>query len=205
MTRTRPYREALLEALADPIEAAHYLNAAILDSHEMFLKALKNVAQARRNMTNIAKQAGVTRESLYRSLSDEGNPTLDTLNSVLEVLGLKIAVEPIAKQPIPPPSGQRPATAQDSTGGQAVYGLKSHCDLSSLGSVLPMNALVFNIQGSPSNTAGFAARQHFSGGANRVYQSQLQEGAPSLQPLECVMAEQTRRESSMQKIFRQVI
>ena len=91
-SKTRPYRDALLEALSDPDEAAHYLNAAIEDSPEMFLKALRNVAQSRQ-MTNVAKRAGVTRESLYRATSLTGNPTLDTLSSVLGALGLKIRIE----------------------------------------------------------------------------------------------------------------
>jgi probable addiction module antidote protein len=89
--KTRSYREALLEALVDPVEAEHYLNAALDDSPEMFLKALKNVAQANQ-VAKVARKAGVARETLYRSLSDEGNPTLDTLRSVLGVLGFRIAV-----------------------------------------------------------------------------------------------------------------
>jgi probable addiction module antidote protein len=88
---TRPYREALLHSLADPVEATHYLNAALGDSPRMFLKALRNVAQARQ-MASIAKRAGVARESLYRALSAEGNPTLDTLTSVLDVLGFDMQV-----------------------------------------------------------------------------------------------------------------
>ena len=92
MTRkTRPYREALLEALADPAEAAHYLNAAIADSPEMFRKACLNVIQARQ-VARIARESGVTRESLYRSFSAAGNPTLDTLSSVLAAVGLKIEI-----------------------------------------------------------------------------------------------------------------
>jgi probable addiction module antidote protein len=94
-SRTRPYREALLEALADPVEAAHYLNAAIGDSPDMFLKALRNVAQSRQ-MTQVAKEAGVTRESLYRATSLAGNPTLDTLASLLSALGLQMKIEAIA-------------------------------------------------------------------------------------------------------------
>jgi probable addiction module antidote protein len=90
-SRTRPYREMLLDALADPSEAAHYLNAAIEDSQESFLKALKNVAQAHQ-MAKVARNAGVQRETLYRSLSSEGNPTLDTLSSILNAVGLKIVI-----------------------------------------------------------------------------------------------------------------
>jgi probable addiction module antidote protein len=93
MTRkTSSYREALLESLADPTEAANYLNAAISDSPDMFRKALRNVAQARQ-MAKVAREAGVTRESLYRATSDIGNPTLDTLDAVLTAVGVKIRFE----------------------------------------------------------------------------------------------------------------
>ena len=93
MIKSRSYRESLLASLADPGEAAAYLNAALEDSPQAFLKALKNVAQAHQ-MTRIAKEAGVQRETLYRSLSGEGNPTFETLSSVLTVLGMKLSIVP---------------------------------------------------------------------------------------------------------------
>jgi probable addiction module antidote protein len=89
-SKTRPYRESLPASLSDPEEAAHYLNAAIEDSPASFLKALRNVAQARQ-MAKVAKNAGLTRESLYKALSEDGNPTFDTLHSVLGVLGIKMS------------------------------------------------------------------------------------------------------------------
>jgi probable addiction module antidote protein len=90
MTRkTRPYREALLEALADPQEAALYLSVARLDSPEMFRKACLNVIQARRQVAQVAREVGVSRESLYRSLSAEGNPSQETVDSVLEALNFE--------------------------------------------------------------------------------------------------------------------
>ena len=101
------YHSWLLTQLADPDEAASYLNAAIEDSPRMFLKALRNVAEAY-GMSKVAEGAGRARESLYRTLSEEGNPRLDTLTSILEVLGLRITVEPTQEVPSssePPPSG----------------------------------------------------------------------------------------------------
>ena len=90
--RTRDYHAWLIDELKDPVVAANYLNEALSDSRQMFLKALRNVAEAG-TITKVARKAGVRRESLYRSLSDHGNPRLDTLNSVLSVLGLGIAIE----------------------------------------------------------------------------------------------------------------
>lgn len=89
--KTTPYREALLRNLADPKEAKAYLNAVLEDYPEGFLKALRNVAQARQ-IARLALDAGVKRETLYRSLSEKGNPTFDTLTSVLGALGLKLTV-----------------------------------------------------------------------------------------------------------------
>ncbi|ADW70409.1 addiction module antidote protein [Granulicella tundricola] len=108
--KTTPYREALLASLADPIEAKHYLNATLEDNPEGFLKALRNVAQARR-MAQVAQDAGLTRESLYRTLSEEGNPTFETLNSVLDVLGLKITIGVRAKSLSRRAVGTSPAKA----------------------------------------------------------------------------------------------
>src|SRR5947209_18457646 len=89
--RTRDYNSWRLEKLVDPEIAEGYLNDALSDSPEMFLKALLNVVQSRQ-VTTVAKKAGVKRESIYRAFSTRGNPTLDTLNSVLDALGLKIEI-----------------------------------------------------------------------------------------------------------------
>jgi probable addiction module antidote protein len=90
--RTKDHQAWLIEKLADPARAANYLNTAREDSREMFLEALRDVAQARQ-MAKVAKDAGVTRESLYKVTSIAGNPTLDTLDSILGVLGLRIKIE----------------------------------------------------------------------------------------------------------------
>jgi DNA-binding phage protein len=58
---------------------------------EAFLKALRNVAQARQ-VAKVAKDAGVKRETLYRSFSEESNPTFQTLSSVLGALGMKLSI-----------------------------------------------------------------------------------------------------------------
>src|SRR5260370_34268625 len=108
--KTRPYREALLDALSDPIEAEHYLNAAISDSLEMFLKALRNVAQSRQ-MARVARKAGINRESIYRATSVTGNPTLDTLDSVLSALGLKLRIEAASSLSTPASISRMPSGA----------------------------------------------------------------------------------------------
>ena len=91
--RTRGHEKWLLEELEQPEAAAQYLNAAFEDSPKMFLLALRQVAEARR-MSAVARRAKLSRENLYRTLSKSGNPRLDTLNAVLRVLGLEIAIRP---------------------------------------------------------------------------------------------------------------
>ena len=69
-----------------------YLNAALEEQDSAFFaKALGDVARAR-GMTAIAEASGVGRQSLYRALSSDGNPRLDTLFRVLETLDLRLAV-----------------------------------------------------------------------------------------------------------------
>lgn len=90
--RTKNYHAWLVRRLAEPREAERYLKVAMADSPGMFLKALRNVAEANR-MARVAEGAGVNRESLYKSLSEEGNPRFDTLNSVLDTLGIALTVK----------------------------------------------------------------------------------------------------------------
>ena len=86
-------QEELLEDLRDPGEAAGYLTAALEDgSPAVFLLALRDVAEAH-GMKRLAEGARLNRESLYRMLSDQGNPQLFSLTAVLQELGLRLAVE----------------------------------------------------------------------------------------------------------------
>lgn len=93
--RTKDYRKGLLKSLTDPHEAAYYLDAAIEESTDLFLVALRDVAEARQ-VSKVAKDAGLARESLYRMLSVSGNPTLDSLTAILKSVGLKLSVNLIA-------------------------------------------------------------------------------------------------------------
>jgi probable addiction module antidote protein len=91
--RTMAFRDDLLADLADPQEAACYLNAALEDSEEMFLVALRDVAEARQ-MAKVAEEAGIARESIYRMLAAKGNPTYSSLLGILRAVGLKLAIKP---------------------------------------------------------------------------------------------------------------
>ncbi|MCC6825712.1 MAG: putative addiction module antidote protein, partial [Acidobacteria bacterium] len=57
-------------------------------------KALGNIARAK-GMTEIAREAGLSRESLYKALSGERTPSFDTILKVISALGLKIHAEAV--------------------------------------------------------------------------------------------------------------
>lgn len=80
----------------DPEFANEYLAAAMDEvgqdgGRQALLAALRHVAEAQ-GMTLVAERAGIPRESLYRALSPNGNPTVKTLLAVLDAAGLKLGV-----------------------------------------------------------------------------------------------------------------
>jgi probable addiction module antidote protein len=83
------------ELRKDPEFAAEYLKAALeeADEPQVLLIALRHIAEARGGLAKVAKAAGVERESLYRALSQRGNPRLSTLVAVTKAMGLKLTVE----------------------------------------------------------------------------------------------------------------
>ncbi len=69
-----------------------YLNAALAENDpKYFVKALGNVARGK-GMSSVSEVSGVGRQSLYRALSEEGNPRVDTLFRVLEALNVRLAI-----------------------------------------------------------------------------------------------------------------
>lgn len=79
--------------------AVEYLKAAMTslddpDNRGAGLLALRTVAEAYGGLGQVAIEAGISRESLYRALSSKGNPTLKTLLAVLKTVGMRLSVEP---------------------------------------------------------------------------------------------------------------
>jgi probable addiction module antidote protein len=68
-----------------------YLEAAFEDGDPALIAAVIGDIARARGMTQIAKDAGLTRDTMYKAFRREGNPTLETLTSVLKALGLKLA------------------------------------------------------------------------------------------------------------------
>jgi len=85
--------EWLMTQLADPEFAAEFLNVASEDDDpKTYLTALRKVVEARGGMASVAGKAELSRETLYRTLSVRGNPTIKTLSAVLKATGLKFGV-----------------------------------------------------------------------------------------------------------------
>jgi probable addiction module antidote protein len=93
-TRTVAYDVA--EQLRTPQEMAAYLDAWLEDYPDDaagIARALGTVARAK-GMAQIARDTGLSRESLYKALSSTGNPTFATVLKVAKALGVKLHVEP---------------------------------------------------------------------------------------------------------------
>ena len=74
--------------------AAEYLTAAAEDEEPaVFLLALRNMAETQ-GMSQLAQRVGIPRESLYRALSEKGNPRWSTLAPILRALGVKLEASP---------------------------------------------------------------------------------------------------------------
>lgn len=88
----KSYDDSLAVALADPDEAAAYLDAVMeLEDPAALVLALRQVAKAH-GMAEVARRADVGDKTLFRSLGDNGNPTLATLQKVLHAVGLRLSV-----------------------------------------------------------------------------------------------------------------
>ncbi|MBW2634410.1 MAG: putative addiction module antidote protein, partial [Deltaproteobacteria bacterium] len=83
--------------LRTPVEMAAYLEACFeeADGDAAFIaKALGDIARAK-GMSEVARDAGLSRESLYKALSGERNPNFDTILKVIMALGLKLHAEAV--------------------------------------------------------------------------------------------------------------
>lgn len=82
------------EYLQSAEEVALYIDAALAeDDPKLLLAALRDVVDSQGGMAMIAKRSGLNRESLYKALSETGNPKLTTLFEVIKSLGLHLSVK----------------------------------------------------------------------------------------------------------------
>ena len=93
-TKTVPY--AVAEQLRTPEEMAAYLDAWLTeapDDAEGIARALGDIARAK-GMSQVARDAGLSRESLYKALGENGNPSFATILKVARALGMRLHAEP---------------------------------------------------------------------------------------------------------------
>ena len=92
MAKTKTTRYDVAEHLRTPEEMAAYFEACLEDANgdaAFIAKALGDIARAK-GMSQVAREAGLSRESLYKALSGDRIPTFDTILKVISALGLKL-------------------------------------------------------------------------------------------------------------------
>jgi len=107
MIRTVSHKKFLLKYFSKQENVVAYLNAE-LEEGDMFylLKAIRNVAAANGGMSALAKATKMSRTSLYKTLSANGNPELATLGKILAVYGIRLGCFAVT----PAPSHHKHAT-----------------------------------------------------------------------------------------------
>ena len=94
---SRGWDDFMRGELADAERAQTYLEVAIDEFRESgdgddFLEALRYLAKANGGIAEVARKTGFNRESLYRMLSNRGNPEFRSLDALLHALGFRLAV-----------------------------------------------------------------------------------------------------------------
>jgi len=95
-SKTKTLRYDVAEQLRTPEEVAAYLDAWLTEAPEDaagIARALGDIARAR-GMTQVARDAGLSRESLYKALSESGNPSFATILKVARALGVRFQAQP---------------------------------------------------------------------------------------------------------------
>ncbi|MCZ6676547.1 MAG: putative addiction module antidote protein [Candidatus Poribacteria bacterium] len=98
MRKQRKFIDYHIEQLRDPEDAKIYLSVALEEYEEngdieAFLLAVRDVAEAQGGMSKLAERISLTREGIYKALSEQGNPQLDTMGEILYGLGFKFSIE----------------------------------------------------------------------------------------------------------------
>ena len=91
--KTTPFEPAAV--LDTPESQEELLTEALETGDPGFVAAALGVVARARGMSDVAREAGVTREALYRALSESGDPRLSTLLGVVRALGFKLALTPL--------------------------------------------------------------------------------------------------------------
>ncbi|MDR9469048.1 addiction module antidote protein [Marinospirillum sp.] len=82
------------EALENPEAIAIFLTDALETGDPAYIAKAMGVVDRAKGMTQLAHEIGLSREQLYRSFSEQGNPTLKTLLAVMHACGVNLKVQP---------------------------------------------------------------------------------------------------------------
>ena len=99
MSNYRNFKDYHIEQLRDPEDAKIYLSVALEDYEknediEAFLLAVREMSQRRKAACpKLAERVNLTHEGLYKALSENGNPRLNTVGKILHGLGFKFSIE----------------------------------------------------------------------------------------------------------------
>ena len=99
MAKTKTTSYDVAEHLRTPEEMAAYLEACMEEAQgdtAFIARALGNITRAK-GRSHVARDAGLSRESLYKALSGERNPSFDTILKVTSALGIRLHAEPALK------------------------------------------------------------------------------------------------------------
>ena len=86
------------ESLEDDEAIQVFLNDILEDNDAALFAHALGIAARAKGMTQVANDTGLAREALYRSFSEEGNPSLKSTIAVLKSLGFRLSIQPIAEE-----------------------------------------------------------------------------------------------------------
>ena len=97
---SRSHEQATVESFRkDPRFATEYLNAILEDGdQEELMLALRRIAEAFGGVPQLARNARLNANTLYRTLSSRGNPELKSLRAVLRAMGMQLTVRPLREK-----------------------------------------------------------------------------------------------------------
>ena len=95
MAKVKTTRFDVAEYLDTPARQAEYVSAALETGDAAFVRDAVGVVARARGMGDIARAAGLNRESLYKALGETGNPEFGTMLGVLQALGLELTARPV--------------------------------------------------------------------------------------------------------------
>ena len=95
MTKEKLTKWDSAELLKTEVDSSNYLEACFEDGDPQLITHALGVIAKARGMTQLAKDTGISREGLYKALTDNGNPEFSTVLKVFKALGLRLSLRPI--------------------------------------------------------------------------------------------------------------